>query len=42
MPKGKWFVPTLIVAVVVGGLLALHFGGGPLRRWLLALHGIHE
>jgi len=42
MPKNKWFAPMLIVAVVLGGLVALHFGGHDLRRWLLALHGIHE
>lgn len=42
MSDRKWLVPTLIVAVVLGGLVALHFGGHDLRRWLLALHGIHE
>jgi hypothetical protein len=42
MPRNRWLGPTLIVALVLGGLVALHFGGHDLRRWLLALHGIHE
>ena len=40
--RNKWLVPSLVVAVVLGGLVALHFGGSHLRHWLLALHGIHE
>lgn len=37
----RTYVVLIAVGVLLAGVVTLHFGGGPLKHWLLALHGRH-